>query len=234
MEDWKQRLREAREAKGLNKTAFAKAIGVSNATVTDWEKSFFDGGIKEISGPRLTKICEVLGVDPHWLLDGRASNAHTASAVPGARGVHEAGPDDPTVTQIAKVKIKVQAGITGFQVEAEHYDGETTGVPTDWVRRERYSVSDLLAIVVRGDSMETALHDGDVIVVNTADKKLVDGVVYAINYEGEVVVKRVQRDAGMWWLTSDNADKQKYHRKACKGAECIVIGRVVRKESTHI
>lgn len=102
------------------------------------------------------------------------------------------------------------------------------------MRNERFVVSDLLAIVVKGESMEPSLYDGDVIVVNTGDKNLADGAVYAVNYEGEVVVKRMIRDAGMWWLASDNADQRKYHRKLCKGAECIVIGRVVRKESTHI
>lgn len=71
MEDWKQRLRTARENKGLSKTAFATAVGISNATATDWEKSIDAGGIKEISGPKLTKASEVLGVDPRWLLHGK-------------------------------------------------------------------------------------------------------------------------------------------------------------------
>lgn len=71
-------------------------------------------------------------------------------------------------------------------------------------------------------------------VLNTADTKLVDGQVYAFNYEGEAVVKRLSRDAGMWWLTSDNPDQRKYHRKSVQGSECIVIGRVVRKESDRI
>lgn len=72
MEDWKQRLRAAREGKGMSKTAFAAAVGVSNATATDWEKSVDSGGIKEISGPKLTRASEVLGIDPHWLLHGKA------------------------------------------------------------------------------------------------------------------------------------------------------------------
>ena len=166
----------------------------------------------------------------------RDTGVPAAESVPptGTKRIREAGEHDASLTRIMKVRLKVQAGITGFRVEPEHHDGETMAVPTEWVRREKYIASDLLAIVVKGDSMETSLHDGDIIVVNTADKTLVDGVVYAINYEGEVVVKRMQRDAGMWWLTSDNADQRKYHRKACKGAECIVIGRVVKKESTHI
>jgi len=167
-------------------------------------------------------------------LDAPQLSAEVRDLVPGARAVHASGPDDPTMTQIMKVKIKVQAGITGFQVEPEYHDGETQGVPTKWVLREGLRRDALLAITVRGDSMEPGLHDGDTVVVNTADKTLVSGSVYVVNYEGEAVVKRLLRDAGQWWLTSDNSDQRKYHRQLCKGAECIVLGKVIRKESTHI
>jgi len=159
---------------------------------------------------------------------------HLPDLVSGSKRVHASGPDDPTMTQIKKVRLKVQAGITGFQVEPEHYDGETQGVPTNWLQREGLHKESLLSIVVRGDSMEPGLHDGDTIVVNTADKQLMSGAVYVVNYEGEAVVKRLLRDAGQWWLTSDNPDQKKYHRQLCKGAICIIIGKVIRKESTHI
>lgn len=69
MEAWKIRLKQAREAKGLKKTAFAAAMGVAPATVTDWEKSVEDGGIKEVTGPNLTKMCEVLDITAQWLLN---------------------------------------------------------------------------------------------------------------------------------------------------------------------
>lgn len=78
MEDWKKRLREAREAKGLNKTEFARLVKVSNPTVTDWEKSVADGGIKEIAGVNLTKVATALGVSPHWLLHGEGAPPHGA------------------------------------------------------------------------------------------------------------------------------------------------------------
>lgn len=179
------------------------------------------------------KLEEGCGKEVGWM-DRPHGPGSEIDLVPGARRVHASGLDDPSMTQIMKVKLKVQAGITGFQVEPEHYDGETQGVPTRWVLREGLSRDALIAITVRGESMEPALYDGDVIVVNTADKQLVSGAVYVVNYEGEAVVKRMQRDAGQWWLTSDNSDQRKYHRQLCKGGECIVIGRVVRKESTHI
>jgi hypothetical protein len=166
--------------------------------------------------------------------DGPPQSGNVLHLVPGAKQVHVSGPDDPTMTQIMKVRLKVQAGITGFQVEPEYQDGETQGVPTKWVLQQGLRRDALLAIVVRGDSMEPSLHEGDTIVANTADKQLVSGAVYVVNYEGEVVVKRMLRDAGQWWLTSDNSDQRKYHRQLCKGGECIVIGKVIRKESTHI
>lgn len=166
--------------------------------------------------------------------DQSSGSQNVIELIPGAMRVRAAGPDDPDLVQIMKVRLKVQAGITGFQVEPEHYDGETQGVPRKWIEREGLSQDSLLSIVVKGESMEPALYDGDVIVVNTRDTKPVDGAVYVVNYEGEAVVKRMVRDAGQWWLASDNADQRKYHRKHCKGAECIVIGKVVRKESTHI
>ncbi|MFC5550745.1 S24 family peptidase [Massilia aerilata] len=171
---------------------------------------------------------------PHDRGEAGGVSPKVLDLVPGAKRVHGADQDDPSMTQIRRVKIKVQAGITGFQVEPEHYDGETQGVPTKWMLKEGLSKDALVSTTVRGDSMEPALYDGDVIVVNTRDTQLVSGVVYVVNYEGEAVVKRILRDAGQWWLTSDNADQRKYHRQLCKGAECIVIGRVVRKESTHI
>ena len=169
---------------------------------------------------------------------GEAGAVNEAQAVyelvPEAMRVKPMHPGDPSLTQIMKVRLKVQAGITGFQIEPEHFEGDTQGVPTQWVLREGLSKDALFALVVKGESMEPALYEGDVIVVNTRDTKLVDGAVYVVNYEGEVVVKRLMRDAGQWWLNSDNADQRKYHRKLCKGAECIIIGKVIRKESTHI
>ncbi|ABR91897.1 Hypothetical protein mma_2219 [Janthinobacterium sp. Marseille] len=67
---WKQRLTEARLNRNLSKTEFAAAVSVSAPTVTDWEKPFQDGGIAEMKGNNLTKVCEVLGITAEWLLNG--------------------------------------------------------------------------------------------------------------------------------------------------------------------
>lgn len=174
----------------------------------------------------------VFGCSATWLATG--DGAMALGQTSGQMSVRAAENDDPDFVSIPMVKLRLQAGVTGFQTEPERRDGGTLGMRRSWIERSGFDPARLIAIQVKGDSMEPSLYEGDIVVINVADTKLVDGSVYACNYEGEAVVKRLSRDAGMWWLTSDNTDQRKYHRKSVHGSECIVIGRVVRKESDRI
>jgi phage repressor protein C with HTH and peptisase S24 domain len=60
-----------------------------------------------------------------------------------------------------------------------------------------------------------------------------DGEVFAANYDGELVVKRLVRDAGEWWLSSDNRDERRYPRKRCD-EHTFILGRIVHKQSERI
>lgn len=188
--------------------------------------------------PRLMKSLQ--GVPPKRMIElapeQAAANYARYEPRPGQEGspfirVDAAQPGDPRLTLIPKVRLCLTAGISGFAVEAEEYEGATTAVPTDWLVQRGYSASNLVAIQIRGESMEPTFYEGDLVVLNTADTRPTDGGVFAINYEGEPVVKRMSRDAGEWWLTSDNPDQRKFHRKICRGDACLVIGRVVRRET---
>jgi phage repressor protein C with HTH and peptisase S24 domain len=145
--------------------------------------------------------------------------------------VDGADQDDPRLTIIPKVRLRLTAGLSGFEVEPEPYDGSSTTVPTDWIDRNGYSRDKLIAITVRGESMEPTFYEGDLVVINTADTAPVAGAVYAVNYEGEPAIKRLARDAGRWWLVSDNVDQRRYYRQSFEGDTSQIIGRVVRKET---
>ena len=154
--------------------------------------------------------------------------------MPGSMPVRLTDAADQNFYAIPKVKLQLSAGITGFQTIPEIHDGSTLMVPKNWVDRNGYNPSRLIALSVKGESMEPNLYDGDQVIVNVADTKLEDGVVFAVNYEGESVIKRLTRDRGEWWLTSDNQDQRKFHRKGCRHGECIIVGRVVRRETDRI
>jgi phage repressor protein C with HTH and peptisase S24 domain len=222
-----KRLYEAAEKlRGITgQSDIARAMNASPQTINNWEA-------RGISNAGMLKAQAVFGCSATWLAEGHGKmEVGQAGSV---MGVHVADKGDPDFIQIPMVKLRLQAGVTGFQTEPDRRDGGTLGMRRNWIERSGFDPARLIAIQVRGESMEPSLYEDDIVVLNTADTKLVDGQVYAFNYEGEAVVKRLARDAGEWWLMSDNADQRKYHRKLCRGEACIVIGRVVRKESDRI
>lgn len=226
--NWHKRLSEARIAKDLKKNAFAKLIGVSPPTITQWES----GTTKKIEGSNLMKVCSVLGITPEWLLNDEGPERKVA---PEFVPVAYSSADDPRFYNIRKVRIlRLSAGVAGVQLDEDEQDVTTMGIDRAWADRHGFRESQLVAIEVKGESMEPSLYAGDTVVVNIADTRPVDGAVFAINYEGEALVKRLVRDAGDWWLASDNADQRRFHRKVCRGDSCLIVGRIVRKESDRI
>lgn len=214
----------------VSKRLLAEYAGVSPPAVNYW---FSDTNGMQAEAAR--KLAKFLEVDPVWLEKGEGTPERKVHHdVAGARQVVVAEQDAPDFVHIPMVKLRLSAGVTGFQTEPDRRDGGTLGMRRSWVERSGLAPEKLIAIQVQGESMEPSLYEDDVVVINTADRKPVDGAVFAVNYEGEAVVKRFARDAGDWWLTSDNPDQRKHHRKVCRGDACLIIGRVVRKESDRI
>lgn len=104
----------------------------------------------------------------------------------------------------------------------------------DWLKQRNYESSQLLAMPMNDEGMRPTLANGDLIVVNTADLSPADSAVFAINYEGELRIRRLIRDAGAWWLYCDNPDMQRFPRKQFIEKRCYIIGRVVHRQSETI
>ena len=82
--------------------------------------------------------------------------------------------------------------------------------------------------------MVPGLYAGDILIVNLADRQPGDGEVFVLAYEGTVLVRRLVRDAGSWWLCSDNSEQRRFPRKQHSSDQCRIIGRVVYKFSKRI
>lgn len=233
-----KRLDEAMKAAGIeSQSALSRASGVPQPTINRILKNV---GKKGPESQTLLPLAQACGVNFQWLLEGIGpmksdpSAANLTALYPGARPVVAAGPDDPSRTKIRKVlDIRLSAGINGFGYELDPVDHGNWDVPTRWIEKNRLVPSQLLAIDVRGESMEPSLYEGDVVVIDTADTKMVSGLVYAINFEGEAIIKRLVRDGGQWYLHSDNPSPR-HPRLLCRSGDCTVIGRVVRRETEQI
>lgn len=139
----------------------------------------------------------------------------------------------PDLREVPRVQFKLSAGVSGYSVEPENGNGKPIFFREDWFSTNGYRPEKLFAVRVSGASMEPSLWEGDLIVVNTADQTPRDGEAFALNYEGELVIKRLRRDAGEWWATSDNADQRRFAPKRCT-EDVKIIGRVVYKQSERI
>lgn len=141
--------------------------------------------------------------------------------------------NNPDYPAIPRVQFKLAAGASGFSIDYLEDEAAPIVFRKDWYDSRGYDPRRLYALRVSGHSMEPGLWDGDTVVINTADTKLTDGDVFALNYEGELVIKRMVRDEGTWWMVSDNPDQRRYPRKRCHD-DTFVLGRVVHKQSEHI
>jgi len=232
--------RLAADAGGL--TEFARRTGMENSQVSQIIGKNPTKNIGNIVATRIEHAFDLiegsLDVAPQSVAHDQPGSSpetevsHT-SLFPGARPVRAEDDNSPHLLPIPKVTLKLQAGVTGFETEPDMRDGGTLGISRTWIERKGFNPKDLIAIQVRGESMEPTFYEDDTVVINLADKRLTDNGVYAVNYEGEAVVKRLSRDAGQWWLMSDNPDQRKYFRRACQGNRCIIVGRVVRREGDN-
>lgn len=223
-----------RDHYGGTRKALADASGWSEARISQILSSTYREG-RAFSEKIARKLEGDLALPAMFFDHGAIAPAEEASIAPSFLRVRPIDAHSPGIVQIRRVRLRLSAGIVGFAVEQdEEAGGGSFSVETDWMARNRFAPDDLLALEVTGESMEPRLYRGDLVVVNTADKTPADGQVFAVNYEGEAVVKRLTRDAGHWWLTSDNPDQRRFPRKLCDGVTCLLIGRVVLKKSENI
>jgi phage repressor protein C with HTH and peptisase S24 domain len=251
-------IRDARKRAGLSGADLGAKLslelgterGHTKGNISHWELGKHQPSIEQLRAiSKITGVAlpaDVFTTSYDHLID-QASNAREArerrtsfgrrstDVVPATTivGVHGAL-DHADIAEIRKVKIRLSAGIAGFSIDPETGDGNPIFFRQDWLDQKGYKAEKLLAVGVRGPSMEPSLFAGDIVVINVADAEPRDGDVYAVNYEGEYVIKRLTRNAGKWWLTSDNPDKRRFPDKECADDSCILVGRVIYKQSERV
>lgn len=219
------RLLRLRKAAGLTQAQLATQAGVSQGTIGNIES-----GVRGY-GESIVDIATALGVSPDYLrMETDQWVPQSVSQRPSAEIDLNNNPDYPAIRYVS---FKLSAGASGFGIDYVDERKRPLVFGREWYADHGYQPTKLFAIRVANGSMEPGLHHGDTVVVNTGDTNLKDGEVFAMNFEGELVVKRMVRDGGQWWLTSDNPDQRRYPRKICD-EHVFCLGRVVHKQSERI
>lgn len=226
-----KRIKEVREEKGISQKDLANFVGIKQPTLSALESG------KAKSTSNIASFAKKLGVNAYWLETGRGSKYLASEEEAAAYEVSKAcviDEDDVFIddaVRIKRIRLQIKAGMSGYEISQIDEDGQPVFLRLQWLNARHYKPENLVALHVYGSSMEPKLFDGDTVVIDLSDTEPRDGEVYAVNYEGEAVIKRLSRDAGSWWLTSDNPDKTIYPRKAVTNDICKIIGKAVYKMS---
>ena len=78
-----------------------------------------------------------------------------------------------------------------------------------------------------GNSMEPELKDGDTVLVDEGQKKIIAGALYAVGIEDTVMVKRLEKHPNILVLRSDNEQYAPIYLEGSDMESARIIGKVV-------
>lgn len=216
-------MKYAREQRGWTQSQLAVAAGLSQGTIGNIES-----GARQARGS-LPQIAEALGVEHKWLSQGLGSPWKTRE-LPVAYLV---GTPGSNVQAISRIRLRLHDGSRQISIDTDEDDTSPIALSKVWLESRELDARRLLAMRVGAVGMEPSLQEGDTVIVSSVHTEPLDGSVYAVNYEGELVFRRLVRDGGLWWLYADNTDQARFPRKTFDD-RAVLIGRVVHRLTDHI
>lgn len=200
MENFGKRALELRKYTKLSQEAFAYEIGISSKqTVSNVEL----GKQKKYTDEEINKIIDKFGISKTWLILGEGEMF--GSSEDASNSIIDA---PHQIISVPIMSIKASAG-SGREQHEIVTNGELL------IDRMLFKVlpnlKNIQAIEVEGDSMYPTLKDGDYVVIEKNSNFSGDGI-YVLQYDGVLLVKRLQADIDGIEILSDNQSygKRKY------------------------
>jgi phage repressor protein C with HTH and peptisase S24 domain len=226
--------RAAKELKDIKTQAeLARALNQSSQTVKNWES-------RGISSLGLLKAQASIGCSATWLTTGEGAMIVGAQAarlqdddgfiasvdadtIEGAQRVRVGS--GPETIPVRAVKLRLQAGVSGFVAEPDlDVDHGYFQVPTYVIEKLQLNPANLIIMSVAGRSMEPMYFEDDKVLVDTSKRTPKNNECFAVNWNGEPIVKCLIRKTNDWCLYSFN---NKFPSMSVRSGQCSIIGQVV-------
>lgn len=190
--------------------ALARRAGISQSGM----QRYMGGG--QPTRKVLIAIADALDVDLTWLLTGRGSASKSEA-------LHQLPENLRTLTRLPIHS----GGLVSDEARDAAMNVRGLGFCRVWLSQVGYDVAHLQGLYMRGDSMSPTLRNGDSLLINTNQTKILDGEIYAIRDGDKIYIRRLQTQiGGSVRLVSDNPA----YEASDEAAETLpVLGRVVWK-----
>ncbi len=207
-----EKIRAALDQTATPMKEIAAQCGVTVAAISEWKRT---GRIAKKHLPTLARITDTplewwLTRDPSdaFLVDEKANATYgdpEPRRVPKLNSPGVAYQLDDKYVSVHRLLNGLGAGGVDLQ-EFDEIDGSHS-FRREWLQKKGWPIAALRVLSVEGNSMAPYINDGDVVLVNTADRRLVNGDVYAISADGEAMVKRLFKQLdGKIRVESDNKE----------------------------
>lgn len=224
-----ERIRHLLAREGMKQKDLAEQLSASAQTVNNWIKR------DSISREAAQQISEKYGYSLDWLLNGKGTPkiSDDAGIPPESEwGTVDAWdkntplPDDEVEVPFLK---DIEFACGDGRVHSEDHNGFKLRFSKATLRRvgANSDGSGVLCFPATGDSMEPVIPDGTTVAVDTNNKRIVDGKLYAIAQPGggEDKLKRIKQlyrnPGGMLTIRSFNREDE-----TASEADVEIIGRV--------
>lgn len=171
----------------------ARACGVSTAAVSGWKT----GQTKTLEGTNLVSAAAFLGVTEAWLM-GRSPVKRPVSNLSLVR-------EDPDEYDV-QIKQYQGSAVAAGKGRLNGNEGPTDYLTfkRSWLQRKGLTPESCCVVYADGDSMESRIRSGDVVLVRTDVTDFRDDHIYAFVFGEEARLKRVLVRANSYVLVSDN------------------------------
>lgn len=208
----------------------ANALGIASSNISDAKSrgTFpLEWGYKLASG---------LDISLDWILFGKEEDS--SQQKPGRAGRHEAREDpaayggqalprhtDSDLLMVPKVRARLSAGNgsleTSSEVKARY------AFRREWITgKGRHD--QMVLMDVTGDSMEPAILERDVVLIDQSQPHIIPGAIYAVGIDDAVLIKYVDKEPGKLLLRSANERYRPIEINLRDESQNVrIIGRVV-------
>lgn len=221
------RLKELRVRAGLSVRGTAEALGMPSTTYQAYEdKTKFKKTILPLDlARRIASVFAEQGVDPADVLTLAGLGEEDIEHVQVLPAATDRVLDDLGLAIVPELELGYSMG--GGSVFSDYRQTGIVPFKRDWLRGVvNGSMSDLFVARGEGDSMQPTLLDGDIVLIDSAQKDIrQQDRIWAVSYGELGMIKRVRRlPGGQYQLLSDNPAIPPI---LASDGEMYVVGRVV-------
>ena len=230
MDTLKDRLEELMAEHGLTtQQQLADFAGVSKGLVGQW----FNGSTGLGAKPLLA-FSKKTRFSTQWLADGTGEKYQSASpskpiesnatAFAVVETWQDGTPLNDEECEVPFLKeVRLSAGAGSF--EASDFNGYKLRFHESSLRRKGINPKDVVCVSADGNSMEPVFPDGATLGVDTSQKHIKDGKIYAINHDGWLRTKILYRLPGNR-IRIHSYNEEEHPDEEVDAADIQIIGRV--------